>query len=266
MPEGHTIHRLARLHRPLLVGETVTVSSPQGRFAGGAARLDGERVEAIDAVGKHLFYRWSGADILHIHLGLFGRFRTFRQEPPDPTDGTRLALRTDETTIYLAGPTACELLSVEERDAVVARLGPDPLRSDASFEAFDANLGRRTIPIGAALLDQKVIAGVGNVYRAEILFLAGIDPRRRARDLTDEERARVWALSRQELRRGEKAGRIVTVDPADVGARRRADLRAGDRLYVYKRDGDGCHRCETAIELTELANRKVWWCPSCQPG
>lgn len=265
MPEGHTIHRHARLQRPILVGQEVSVSSPQGRFTGGAELLDGETVEEIEAFGKHLFYHWSGSSILHIHLGLFGKFRTFRQDPPPPTEGTRLALETGEATIYLAGPTACELLTIDERDAVVARLGPDPLRRGAKPDKFDANLDRRSIAIAAALLDQKVVAGIGNVYRAEILFLAGIHPYRRAKDLTDEERAEVWNLTCTELRRGEKAGRIVTVDPADIGASRRSSLRSRERLYVYKRNGEPCRRCDTPIEMSELANRKVWWCPSCQP-
>ncbi len=266
MPEGHTIHRLARLHRPILVGERVAVSSPQGRFAGGAELLDGERVEEIEAFGKHLFYHWANANILHIHLGLFGKFRTFKGDPPPPTEGTRLALDTGEATIYLAGPTACELLTVDERDAVVARLGPDPLRRGTKPTTFTDNLDRRSIAIAAALLDQKVVAGIGNVYRAEILFLAGIHPFRRAKDLEPEERAQIWDLTVDLLRRGEKAGRIVTVEPADVGARRRSDLRSKERLYVYKRGGQPCRRCQTPIELAEVANRKVWWCPVCQPG
>lgn len=266
MPEGHTIHRLARLHRPILVGNEVSVSSPQGRFSGGAELLNGERVEEIEAYGKHLFYRWTSADVLHIHLGLFGKFRTFRREPPPPTEGTRLALHTGDTTIYLAGPTACELLTIDERDAVVARLGPDPLRRGADGDAFGAALDRRSVAVAAALLDQKVVAGIGNVYRAEILFLAGIHPLRRAKDLGPDERAAIWDLARSLLRRGEKAGRIVTVDPADVGERRRSGLGSDERLYVYKRGGQPCRRCGTSVELTEVANRKVWWCPSCQPG
>jgi formamidopyrimidine-DNA glycosylase len=103
------------------------------------------------------------------------------------------------------------------------------------------------------------------VYRAEILFLAGISPHRRAKDLTEDERRQVWDLTREQLRLGERAGRIVTVDPADVGAKRRSDLDRHTRLYVYKRQGDQCRRCDEPIQLGELGNRKVWWCPNCQP-
>lgn len=265
MPEGHTIHRYARLHRADLVDRAITVTSPQGRFSSGAEQLDGQVMEGIDAYGKHLFYRWEGGEVLHVHLGLFGKFKTHRGDPPPPTEGTRLAMATDEATIYLAGPTACDLITDDEHEEIVGRLGPDPLRRGASFEDFSARLDRRTIPVAAALLDQKVIAGVGNVYRAEVLFLAGIHPHRRARDLTDAERELVWTITSDQLRRGQKAGRIVTVDPTDVGAKRVSDLDARTRLYVYKRTSEPCRRCEEPIRLAELANRKVWWCPTCQP-
>ncbi len=269
MPEGHTIHRYARLHRTTLGGVPLTVSSPQGRFTEGAKLLDGQRLDDVEAVGKHLFYHWSEGHILHVHLGLFGKFTTFRNQlesPRVPTDGTRLALSTGDDVVHLSGPTACDLLNPDEQDAILARLGPDPLSPKASYERFATALQRRRIPVGAALLDQKVIAGIGNVYRSEIPFLAGIDPRRTANEVDDDETALLWKLVGQELRRGEKSGRIVTVDPADVGATRRSQLTNATRVYVYKRTGEPCRRCDTPISLVELANRKAWWCPTCQPG
>lgn len=268
MPEGHTIHRYARTHTDHLGGRTVAVSSPQGRFAQGAALLNGHRLDEVEAVGKHLFYQWSNGQILHVHLGLFGRFvthRTAESEAPEPTAGTRMALQTDEVTVYLSGPTACDLLTPDDQDAIIARLGPDPLRPDAAFDDFRSAVRRRRIPIGAALLDQRVIAGIGNVYRSEVPFLGGIDPRRPANAVDDDELELLWKLTGQELRRGLKAGRIVTVEPADVGATRRSQLDKRTRLYVYKREGQPCRRCQTAIGMVPLAGRKAWWCPSCQP-
>ena len=266
MPEGHTIHRYARLQRRELVGKDVGVSSPQGRFAEGARLLDGRTVGAIDAVGKHLFYDWGDGLILHVHLGLFGRFRTHRQTSATPTAGTRLALQTDSAVIHLAGPTACEILDPDEQQRILGRLGPDPLRRGSSFAEFSHRLDRRKLPIAAALLDQRVIAGIGNVYRAEILFLAGINPCRPARELDDAERRAVWELAQNQLRRGERAGRIVTVDPADVGADRVADIDRASRLYVYKRSGENCRRCHEPIDRAELNNRAIWWCAHCQPA
>ncbi len=264
MPEGHTIHRYARLHRDALVGERLRVASPQGRFEAGAARLDGSRLTAVDAHGKHLFYRWGTGDTLHVHLGLFGRFRTFREEPPPPTDGTRLTMRAAEVAVYLSGPTACRLIDPATEDAVRSRLGPDPLRDPAAVGDFASRLARRRIPIGAALLDQKVIAGVGNVYRAELLFLLGILPFRTVTDLTSSEIDSIWTAAGEQLRRGERTGRIVTVQPAEVGVPRRSDIPRFERLYVYKRHGEPCRRCGTPISSGELANRRIWWCPTCQ--
>ncbi len=265
MPEGHTIHRHARLQRKHLRNAgPIAVSSPQGRFAAGAARLDGSRVTAVQASGKHLFYRWDQGDTLHVHLGLFGKSKTFLGDPPPPTDGTRLAMRTEDATIYLAGPTVCEIIDPDEEAGIRKRLGPDPLDRRADPERFIANLGRRRIPIGAALLDQKVIAGIGNVYRAELLFILGIDPQTPANQLDSSTAMALWDRTVTELRRGEKSGRIVTTDPADFGARRDRDLDRSERLYAYKRDGLPCRRCGTEIRMTEMATRLMWWGPSCQ--
>ncbi len=266
MPEGHTIHRHARLHRKHLAGHEVAVSSPQGRFATGAELLDGQRLDDVEAHGKHLFYEWRGGEILHVHLGLVGRFRTHKADPPLPTAGTRLAMQANGTTIYLAGPMTCELIDHDEKDAIHAKLGPDPLREGKQgLGDFAEALGRRRIPIGAALLDQSVVAGIGNVYRAEALFLEGIHPDTPARDLSDEQVASLWRTLVEQLRLGEKAGRIVTVTPEDAGVERRSQIKRG-RLYAYKRAGRPCRRCGTPIERWQVAGRKMWACPACQPA
>lgn len=270
MPEGHTIHRLARKHREALVGQPVTTASPQGRFAAGAERLNGRILQGVDAHGKHLFYRWGEGRTLHVHLGLFGKFRLYRSAPPPPpSPNTRLVMTGNDATVYLAGPTICELIDPPGEELIRSRLGPDPLRNGSPSEKvarFTDNLSRRRIPIGAALLDQRVIAGVGNIYRAEALFLTGIDPRVPANALSGEAAERLWQMSADLLRQGEKAGRIITVDPRDVGARRRRDLDRHQRLYVYKRNGEPCRRCGTVISTTEMSNRSIWWCSSCQPA
>lgn len=270
MPEGHTIHRHARRQREALAGRAVATSSPQGRFAAGAQHLDGQLLEDVDPHGKHLFYKWASGDVLHVHLGLFGKFKVFRSDtPPPPSENTRLTMTTADATVYLAGPTICEIIDPEVESAIRSRLGPDPLRNGSrarKASEFADNLSRRSIPIGAALLDQKVIAGIGNVYRAEALFRTGIDPRVPARTLQPEAAERLWAECTELLKQGEKAGRIITVDLADVGARRRSDLGRDERLYAYGRHGEPCRRCGTSIEMTDMANRRIWWCPSCQPA
>lgn len=265
MPEGHTIHRLARRQRADLVGERVAASSPQGRFAAGAARIDGSSCSATEAVGKHLLHVYDADLVLHVHLGLVGRFRRFRgPDRPDPSDGTRLVLATDDVEWRLSGPMTCELIDPAQAEAIRASLGPDPLAGDDPTD-FAARLRSTDRPVAAALLDQSIVAGIGNVYRAEVLFLAGIDPRRPASAVGDDDVRALWDLAVEQMAAGERLGRIVTVDPADVGVERVSDMDRDERLYVYKRAGELCHRCRTAISLVEVAGRKAWWCPTCQP-
>ncbi len=275
MPEGHTIHRYARLQRKVLKGRRVHAWSPQGRFDEGAARLDGGTVLDIEAFGKHLLYHWGDeggtptGDVLHVHLGLFGRFRTFQDGPPMPTDGTRLALRVIDgveggATIYLAGATIVDLITPADIDGVIGRLGPDPLRKDADPQRFHAALQRRSVPIGEALLDQKAIAGIGNVYRAEMLFRAGIDPDVPANQISEVNAKQLWDDAVHMLTLGERSGRIVTVDPDDVGRSRRSDLKRDEQRYVYKRHDRPCHRCGTPIVSWTPRSRTIWGCPSCQ--
>lgn len=263
MPEGHTIHRIAKDHRPLLVGHVPEVSSPQGRFADGAACLDGMTVADIEAYGKHLFYRWDDGTVLHIHLGLFGKFRIRRgPEPPPPGGAVRLRMRTPVATLDLSGPTDCSLGDEVDRERIVARLGPDPLRADADPERFHRRVGRSRAPIGGLLLDQAVIAGVGNVYRAEALFVCGIDPERTGSSLGEDERQALWDTVAAMLRAGVKANRIVTVDRAELGLPPGARHRRGETTYAYKRRV--CLRCGSDIRWFPLANRPCYACPGCQ--
>ena len=267
MPEGHTIHRYARLHREQLGGAPIAVSSPQGRFAAGAARLDGRLLTDVTAAGKHLFYRWAGELTLHVHLGLIGKFWSY--DPPDappPTAGTRLAMRSPGAVVYLSGPMTCRLVEPDDEDRIRAKLGPDPLLDGANATGFIDRLGRRRVPIGAALLDQAVVAGIGNVYRSELLFMRHLHPLLRADQVSERDAAGLWSTMRTELRRGERSGKIVTVKPGDVGARNRRALADDERLYVYQRDGFPCRRCHAIIRMTEVAGRKLWFCPACQEG
>ena len=266
MPEGHTIHRAARLQHRRFAGDALAVDSPQGRFAAGASVLDGRTLERVDACGKHLFYRWEGDSTLHIHLGLFGRFRIWTKDPPAPTDGTRLRWRSPSGTLHLSGPTVCELIEPDDETEIRRRLGPDPLAPTADApERFRQGLARRRSAVAQTLLDQRLVAGIGNVYRAEMLYLAGIHPQRAANRISDDEARRLWDLSVKLLTLGERLGRIVTVEPDEAGWSGARDVPRGERLYVYKRAGQPCRRCGTPIERTDLAGRSVWWCAGCQP-
>ena len=261
MPEGHTIHRAARRQNAVLAGHAIRTSSPQGRFATGAAELDGRVLLGVEAVGKHLFHRWEGGEILHVHLGLFGRFREHPSPPPPPRGAVRLRMEAPEATIDLSGPTACELVGEEGMARIVARLGQDPLRRDADPDAAVADLARRRVPIGAALLDQRFIAGLGNVFRAEALFVCGVAPEREARSLSEDELHCLWDASARMLRDGVRRGRIVTTDPEEIG-RPASRMRRAERTYVYGQEI--CRRCGSDIQRVTLGARPCWWCPGCQ--
>lgn len=260
MPEGHTIHRLARDHAKLFVGESLAVSSPQGRFAD-ASLVDGLRMTDVEAVGKHLFYRWEGGHTVHVHLGLFGRFRKLRSPFPEPRETVRMRVLTDDAGFDLTGPTDCRIVSDSDEARIRDRLGPDPLRSDANPSRFRDRVGHSRAAIGSLLLNQSVVAGIGNVYRAELLFALGLAPQRAGRDIDVATIDALWALMVEWLAIGVRYNRIITTHP-DVVGRTRGRMRRGERLLVYKKTN--CATCDGRIETVDLGGRSLYYCPSCQ--
>jgi endonuclease-8 len=273
MPEGHTLHRLARRFRRDMGGQVVRVSSPQGRFTEGAALLDGTRLVRAEAHGKHLFLGFAADGApgdrpdrwLRVHLGLYGKF-TFedtggRDGLPAPVGAVRVRLVGDDVLADLRGAPACEVVTAAEKDAVHARLGPDPLRRGADGQPFVERVLRSTAPIGTLLMDQSVVAGVGNVYRAEVLFRAGLSPFLLGRALDRAVVEALWDDIVFLLRDGLRRGRIVTTRPAD---RPGGAIRPEDAHYVYKRTGQPCRVCGTPVAQREVATRQLYWCPTCQ--
>jgi len=263
MPEGHTIHRLARQLNASLGGESVQASSPQGRFTDGALRIDGLTLLSAQAWGKYLFCEFDSGDVLHVHLGLIGKFRSRKAPIPEPVGQVRLRLQNDALAWDLSGPTRCELISPSEQEQIVCRLGADPLRSDADVSAARNRFSLSKRAVGAIVLDQTVIAGIGNVYRAELLFLCGVHPARPANSLTEDEFTKFWSETVRLLRLGERMGRIVTTDPAEIGVTR-SKMKAEDKLYAYHRQS--CKRCGSSIEVLKIGGRPIWYCPNCQPA
>lgn len=264
MPEGHTIHRLAKDLNASLRPAKVSASSPQGPFAEGAAMLDAKKLRSADAWGKHLFLDFSGAPLLHIHLGLIGKLRPKPLTTPDTEGAIRLRLEGKEKLWDLTGPMVCALIDDDDAAKITAKLGPDPLRRDGKADEFVTRLLKKKVPLSAALLDQKVIAGIGNVYRSEFCYLAGIDPNTPANSLDEDAAQLLWDMATQQLKLGVKLNRIVTREPSEVGTTA-AKITDDERLYVYKREGQPCHRCGDEIRLLEIAKRKAWRCPTCQP-
>ena len=264
MPEGNTIHRLAQQHSRDFGGRIVRARSPQGRFAREARQLDRRRFLRAEAYGKHLFHIWEEGRIVHIHLGMAGTFRRFEGGAPRARPTVRLRLRAEPVTVDLIGPPTCELINEEQRLAILARLGPDPLRSDADPDTVRAALERRPDrPIGDALLDQRVLAGAGNIYRNEALFLTGIHPLRPSGRISRDEWLALWETLRELMRRGVREG-TVTVAPGEAPHPRAAGERTpDDDFYVYGMTI--CRRCGSRLRELPLSGRRMFACPSCQP-
>ncbi len=251
MPEGHTLHRLARDQRKDLRGHKVIVSSPQGRFVESAALLDGHVIERVDAYGKHLFTRFDSGDILHVHLGLIGKFGRQPSPPQDPVGIVRLRIEGPTATWDLRGPTVCRIVDPLEAKRVIATLGPDPLRRGADRDRFVDAVLRSSKPIGALLLDQSVIAGIGNVFRAEVLYVLGIHPATPGDQLDRATVEAMWDTLARWLRDGVRRNRIVTNTLADP-------------LHVYHHDV--CGNCGAPTIALDVGGRRIDVCPMCQPA
>jgi endonuclease-8 len=267
VPEGHTLYRLARARRLTFRGRAVHVTSPQGRFAAGAALLDGRVLQEVFSYGKHLFADFGG-DTLHVHLGLYGTFIGGTGDPPPPKGALRMrwvADGPDGSGVWadLRGPTTCEVLAGPEVAAILARLGPDPLRPRADGALAHRRIAASRTAIGALLMDQSVLAGVGNVYRAELLFRHRISPFRVGRAVDAALWQSMWADLVTLMRAGVRMGRIVTTRPEDR-ARRRGTVQGEDAHYVYRRTGMPCRLCGTGIRTEVMVGRNLYWCPACQ--
>lgn len=331
MPEGHSVHRIARQFDRNFIGKRLHASSPQGRFAEGAAVLDGREALSVQAVGKQMFLEVEGDVWLRVHLGLYGAWDfageilidptiasangrmgqtnqrgTVLDEPilddagenslasigaprrarvhvrmseqtkglddegaewPPPVVGqVRLRLMTDITAADLRGPTACVLQTPDEMLATVAKLGPDPLVGDPAEneERFVRAVRTKQTVIALLLMDQSVISGIGNVYRAEMLYRQRLNPHTPGREVPEDVVRALWRDWVRLLAIGVETGQMMTMDDLTPEQYRAAMASRDDRHWVYHRAGLPCRVCGTAIVLEELGARKLYWCPRCQ--
>ena len=261
MPEGHTVHRIARDHERLFASQKLKVSSPQGRFAEGAKQLNSRQLKLVTAHGKHLCYKFTGGKLLHIHLGLYGKFRLHKLPPPEPRGAVRLRVVGKNDAFDLNGPTRCEVITDKDWSAIRNRLGPDPLRDDADMEQAWKRITKSRQAIGKLLMDQSVVAGVGNVYRAEVLFLLGIHPERPGNQIDRTEFEPLWAKLVELLRIGVKHNRIIVADPKAIG-KPRSRMNRDERLLIYKHKI--CTKCDGPVRWWLLGARKAYACERCQ--
>lgn len=277
MVEGPGVHRVAIAHRQILLGRRYTASSPSGKFQEGAAAISGQVLSCIEAHGKNIFYFFTqneqkNADleglphdtiVVHIHFGMSGSFRNYSFPGPEPRPATRLRLVNEKEKIVAhLSATLCKHGNIEFYRDKVERLGPDPLRKDADKEIFWENLQRSRKGIGALLMDQSLIAGIGNIYRSELLFVTGVHPDLPASSLTYETFEVLWSEAQRLLQVGVVTGSIITVSPEEAG-KPFSKLRKGEKRYIYNQRN--CRRCHNVIRIWKSAQRTVYACESCQP-
>ncbi|WP_213815061.1 Fpg/Nei family DNA glycosylase [Glaciihabitans sp. dw_435] len=337
MPEGHSVHRIARQFALHFVGHRVEASSPQGRFAGGASEINGLEMTDAKAVGKQMFLEFNGDRWLRVHLGMYGawdfagditadatttsangrmgqtnqrgtvletddggaddpgagqngqneaslhsigaprrtRLRMAESEklgeeiesfPPEPIGAVRVRLLTDVAVADLRGPTACEVLQPEQVQAVIDKLGPDPLVDDPAEgeERFVDRASKKPTPIGLILMDQNIISGIGNVYRAEMLFRARLNPHTPGKLVPKELLRELWRDWTHLLEIGVRTGQMLTMDGLTGDAYVAALAHRDDRHWVYHRTGKPCRVCGTPIVMEVAAGRKLYYCPKDQ--
>ena len=256
MPEGHTIHRAARDHKKLFVGNKVDVSSPQGRFNNGAKSINKLECLTVEAYGKHLLYEFKNDQFLHIHLGLFGRIKC-RKLPVEEAKGkVRVRLVGKTHFVDINGPTVCEILEKVAKSILIDRIGPDLLRTDADPNKFFERVNSSRSKIGTLIMDQSVVAGIGNIYRTEVLWRQNIHPNILGKDLNRTQLENLWDDAKALLEVGVKRNKIITNF-------KKAGSVNKDSLNIYKRKK--CPRCLGAISKIAISGRDTYFCNYCQP-
>lgn len=264
MPEGHTVHRTANDFNRLFKGTSLTIISPQGRFTSDAELISGSKLKSARAIGKQLFLEFDNKLTLRIHLGIYGKwsFRKLDVDLPEPVGQVRARFIGVSHFADLRGPTACEVIDRATVKAIQMRLGPDPLnpnQSNTESDRFLERVQKSKASIGLLLMNQEVISGIGNVYRAEMLFRAGISPHRPGSSLSQEQIQNLWDDAVDLLKVGVATGFMITRDEL----RKKKPTKA-ERNFVYKREGLPCRHCSTNITIEIMATRKLYWCVKCQ--
>ncbi|QDT70064.1 Endonuclease 8 1 [Planctomycetes bacterium MalM25] len=264
MPEGDTLYKAAAAVGPVLRGRPILRASSSDRTTVDpidAPSLVGRTVTEVAARGKHLMISLDDDRVVHSHLGMTGAWHAYPQGEAwrKPASQAALALETEHHAVVCFSPKLLELVSVLSlrRNDYLRRLGPDLMRPDSDLNVALARLRTHPLaPIGEAVMNQTLVAGIGNVYKSETLFVARINPWTRVGDLSDERLLGYLEATRRLMRRNRGRGRRVTRQNG-----------AGGRHWVYGRRGEPCSECGEPIRLRRQgdAGRSTYWCASCQP-
>jgi endonuclease-8 len=292
MPEGNEIHRWAERHAAAFAGKVVRADGPQGRFTD-VGLIDGRTLHRVMAVGKHLGYDFGKDRILHVHLGLQGDFTEGSGPLPEVRGALRLRMWNAAAVkksavageskphrwyseddgmdnlapekvawVELRGPMDCSVFSHEMWEKLLKRLGPDPLNGDGP-EKFVERVKKSKKTIGELLMDQEVAAGVGNIFRAELLYRARLNPFTPGREVEESTLRSIWKEAVVLMRAAMLDRRIVTTKPKDRPHKTGPVLKE-ETHYVYRRQGRPCFVCGTKILTKVMAGRNLFWCPVCQ--
>lgn len=271
MPEGDSIAKVAAQLRPRLVGQTLQALSL--RHQGPVPVLVGQRVREIQTRGKHMLIRITPGYTLHVHLGMNGRWRWFpasRRRPGEAFGSASIAVVTEQWVVLCTRAARAELRRDDDPQLqrTLARLGPDLMDpqvdpSEVAKRARACSEGSR--PVAEVLLDQRIAAGIGNVFKSEILFIGGVHPMTPLQRIEDARLAELFATASSLLRANLTPGGRTTTTLRATGIRRPPSV---SRYFVYRRRGLPCFRCGTPIERALLGDlaRSTYWCPVCQPA
>jgi endonuclease-8 len=293
MPEGNEIHRWAERHAAAFAGKAVRVDGPQGRFTDSDV-LDGRKLRQVRAVGKHLGYDFGKDRILHVHLGLQGDFTEGSGALPAVKGALRLRMWNDAAVkkpvvpglskrhgwyseddgtghiegsqvawVELRGPMDCSVYTEAQWERLLERLGPDPLNGDGPEKALE-RIAKSKKPVGLLLMEQEVMAGIGNIFRAELLFRARLSPFVAGRSVPEKQLKKMWKDAVVLMRAGMVDRRIVTTRAKDR-PRAKGQALKEEAHYVYRRQGRDCFVCGTKVmKMENFAGRNLYWCEVCQ--
>lgn len=263
MPEGDTLYRIANRLRPVLAGNVVKDASANPPRTGAvieAASLIGKRVELVEATGKHLLVTFDDRQVLHSHLGMTGSWHVYAPGETwhKPVRQAGVVLSTNDHVVVNFSPKLLELVSEQaiKRNSYLRRLGPDMMLAETEVAEVLPRLRKfARLPIGEAVMNQTIAAGIGNIYKSESLFLAKINPWQPVGELADDKLLRYLQLTKKLMRRNRHGGERTTRFAVD-----------GPRLWVYGRSGQQCLVCGEVIQIRRQGDqgRTTYWCADCQ--
>lgn len=263
MPEGDTLYRIAENIRPVFTNKTVVAATAWRPRSGppiDADSLVGRQVQSVKAVGKHLMIAFDDARVLHSHLGMTGAWHVYALGQPwaKPAELAAITLATDEHIAVNFTPKHLELTTAAKLrgDAYLRRLGPDMMLPETDVRTILPRLRTHNArPIGEAVMNQTIAAGIGNIYKSESLFLAQLNPWRLVGDIDDDALLAYLTLTKKLMHRNRGRG-MRTIRFA----------ASGPRMWVYSRTGEPCLKCGTEIQMRRQGEqgRSTYWCGGCQ--